>query len=500
MDNSVLKMESIVKSYPGVKALDGVDLEVHRGEVHAICGENGAGKSTLMKIISGAQSYTSGHMWVGGKEHVFHSTRDAEKAGIAMIYQEFNMVPELTVAENMFLGRLPSKGGHVSFKKLYALAQSELDKMGLHIDPKARVCNLTVAEAQMVEIAKCLTIGAEIIIMDEPTAALTDEEVRVLFKIIADLKTRNISILYISHRMDEIFQISDRLTVLRDGKRIATKSIEETNYDEVVSMMVGRTIDNLYPERVPPATDVVFEAKNIVGHNVDDISFQLNRGEILGIAGLIGSGAIELSKLLYGAIPMKSGEVWLNGRRLRIRRPSDAIKNGIGFVSDDRKNEGLVLIRDVKENTTLSSMKKVKRGFHIVKKLEHAVVQKEIELLNIKVSSMSHITGKLSGGNQQKVVFAKVLETDCDILILDEPTRGIDVGAKLEIYEIMQRLTLQGKSVILISTDLPEMAGMSDRILVVREGKIVKELMKEQITQETILAYESGGVNDAEAV
>ena len=215
---------------------------------------------------------------------------------------------------------------------------------------------------------------------------------------------------------------------------------------------------------------------------------------------MIGSGAIELSKLLYGAIPMKSGEVWLNGRRLRIRRPSDAIKNGIGFVSDDRKNEGLVLIRDVKENTTLSSMKKVKRGFHIVKKLEHAVVQKEIELLNIKVSSMSHITGKLSGGNQQKVVFAKVLETDCDILILDEPTRGIDVGAKLEIYEIMQRLTLQGKSVILISTDLPEMAGMSDRILVVREGKIVKELMKEQITQETILAYESGGVNDAEAV
>ena len=345
-DNIVLHLESIVKTFPGVKALDGVQLDVYRGEVHALCGENGAGKSTLMKIIAGAQGYTSGHMYVNGQEVVFHSTKEAERQGIAMIYQEFNMVPDMSVAENMYLGRLPKTSyGAVDWKKLYQDAQEVLDRLGLKFDCKMKVRNLSVAESQMTEIAKCLTIGAKVIIMDEPTAALTDEEINILFGIIDDLKKKDISILYISHRMDEIFRISDRLTVFRDGKYIATKNIEDTDYDDVVSMMVGRNVTNLYPERHYEKKEVALELKNICGKGVHGISLKLHQGEILGIAGLMGSGTIELSKIVYGAIPMASGEVYVNGEKKDCRTPKKALKSGIGFVSDDRKQEGLVLRR-----------------------------------------------------------------------------------------------------------------------------------------------------------
>lgn len=499
MGKTVLKLESIVKTFPGVRALDGVHLDIREGEVHALCGENGAGKSTLMKIIAGAQPYTSGHMYLDDKEVMFHSTKDAEEKGIAMIYQEFNMIPELSVAENMYLGRLPQKyPGKVDWQKLYKDARDVLDKLGLKFDEKTKVKHLTVAEAQMTEIAKCLTIGAKIIIMDEPTAALADEEIQILFKIIAELKQKGIAIIYISHRMDEIFKISDRLTVFRDGKYVATKDIEQTNYDEVVSLMVGRNVDNLYPKRNYIPDEVVFEAKNMKSHGVDNVSITLHKGEILGITGLLGSGTIELSKIIYGALPKESGEIYIHGEKKDCSTPRKALEAGIGFVSDDRKQEGLVLGRSIKENISMSSLKSLMKGIRLDKKEEDKRVQKEIKALNIKLSSPEQLVGKLSGGNQQKVVFAKVLESHPEILILDEPTRGVDVGAKAEIYQIMDNLTKQGKSIIIISTDLPELIGVSDRVIVMREGKTVFELSKEEMCQETILAQASGGVNEDE--
>ncbi len=495
----ILKLDSIVKVFPGVRALDGVNLEVVAGEVHALCGENGAGKSTLMKIISGAQPYTSGKIIMEGEEVVFHSTKDAERRGIAMIYQEFNMVRDLSVAENMFLGRLPkTKYGAVDWKKLYRDAQEVLDKLGLKFSCKTKVRNLSVAESQMTEIAKCLTIGAKVIIMDEPTAALTEEEIKVLFGIIDELKKKDIAVLYISHRMDEIFQISDRLTVFRDGKYIATKRIEDTNYDDVVSMMVGRSVTNLYPERHYEPQEVVFELKNIRSRGIHDVNLKLHRGEILGIAGLLGSGNIELSKVIYGALPMKSGDILINGVKKDCSSPMKAIEAGIGFVSDDRKQEGLVLIRNIKENISMSSLKKLSRFIQIDKKLEKKRVNDQVKRLKIKISSVQQNAGNLSGGNQQKVVFAKVLEANPTICIFDEPTRGVDVGAKAEIYTIMDQLTKDGKSIILISSDLPELIGMSDRVLIMREGKIVMEVSKKELNQEIILAHASGGVSDHE--
>ncbi|RHP44926.1 sugar ABC transporter ATP-binding protein [Clostridium sp. AF32-12BH] len=498
-DRVVLRLEDIVKTFPGVKALDGVKLDVREGEVHALCGENGAGKSTLMKIIAGAQGYTSGHMYVQDQEVVFHSTKEAEKMGIAMIYQEFNMVPELSVAENMYLGRLPrTQFGSVDWKKLYQDADEVLKRLGLKFSSHSKVKNLSVAESQMTEIAKCLTIGAKVIIMDEPTAALTDEEIQILFRIIAELKEKGISILYISHRMDEIFQISDRLTVFRDGKYIATKSIGETDYDDVVSMMVGRSVTNLYPKRNYEKQDVAMELRKVNGKGVHDVSLKLHRGEILGIAGLLGSGTIELSKIVYGALPMTSGEVIINGETKDCSSPRKALKAGIGFVSDDRKQEGLVLIRNIRENVSMSSLDKISTGGHLNKAKETENINAQVERLNIKISSPAQLAGKLSGGNQQKVVFAKVLEADPSILILDEPTRGVDVGAKAEIYQIMDELTRQGKSIILISTDLPEVIGMSDRVVIMREGYTVLEIDKSEMNQETILAYASGGVSENE--
>ena len=495
----ILKLESIVKVFPGVKALDGVQLDVRPGEVHALCGENGAGKSTLMKIISGAQSYSSGKIFMEGEEVVFHSTKDAQRRGISMIYQEFNMIRDLSVAENMYLGRLPkTKVGMVDWKKLYQDAQEVLNKLGLKFNSKTKVRNLSVAESQMTEIAKCLTIGAKVIIMDEPTAALTDDEIKVLFGIIDDLKKKNIAILYISHRMDEIFKISDRLTVFRDGKYIATKNIEDTDYDDVVSMMVGRSVTNLYPVRQYEPKEVVFELQNINSKSIRNVNMKLHKGEILGIAGLLGSGNIELSKMIYGALPMDGGDILINGEKKDCSTPIKAIAAGIGFISDDRKQEGLVLIRNVKENISLSSLKKLTKGIQLDKKLEKKRVNDQVKRLNIKISSIQQNAGNLSGGNQQKVVFAKVLEANPTICIFDEPTRGVDVGAKAEIYTIMDQLTKDGKSIILISSDLPELIGMSDRVLIMREGKVVMEVSKSEANQEIILAHASGGVNENE--
>jgi ribose transport system ATP-binding protein len=477
-----------------------VHLEVYEGEVHALCGENGAGKSTLMKIIAGAQPYTSGAMYLNEKKVVFHSARDAEKSGIAMIYQEFNMVPELSVAENMYLGRLPVNGFRkVDWDKLYNNAQDNLNHLGLKFSSKTRVKDLSVAEAQMTEIAKCLTIGARIIIMDEPTAALAEEEIKVLFQIIEELKKKGIAIIYISHRMDEIFRISDRLTVFRDGRYVASKEIGETDYDDVVSMMVGRSVSNLYPARDFKSQEIVMEANNIKHKKLHNVSLQLHRGEILGITGLLGAGTTELSKILYGAIPMESGELWIHGERKDCSAPVKALKAGIGFVSDDRKQEGLVLIRSIRENISMSSLKKLTKGIHLNTRLETERVNHQVKSLNIRISSTAQLAGKLSGGNQQKIVFAKVLEADSDILILNEPTRGVDVGAKAEIYSIMDQLTKNGKSILMVSTDLPELIGISDRVIVMREGRIVLEISGKDMNQEMILAHASGGVRKNES-
>lgn len=492
----ILELKNITKVFPGVKALKEAHLNLKEGEVHSICGENGAGKSTLMKIISGAQSYTTGNIYFKGEEVIFNSTKDAQEQGISMIYQEFNLIPQLTVAENIFLGKLPKKNGIVSWRTLNKNAQEILDRLEIDIDPEAIVENLSVAHMQMVEIAKTLSHDSKVIIMDEPTAALTDEEIKTLFKLIKVLKARGIAIIYISHRMDEIFSISDRITVFRDGKYIKTMNKEETNYEEVVSLMVGQKIGTIYPERNHINKDVILEVKNFIGQSVKDVSFKLYKGEILGISGLLGAGNIELTKMIYNAKPKVSGTLVYKDKELNNKSPKNSIESGIGLVPDDRKNEGLVLIRSVKENISLSSLEKIIKSGTLRKNKENTNVNNMIKDLNIRVSNSEQLVMNLSGGNQQKVVFAKVLSTMPEILILLEPTRGVDIGAKVEIYNIINKLTEEGKSIILVSSDLPEVIGLCDRVLVMREGEIVKEIKRSEATQELILAYAAGGVSE----
>lgn len=492
----ILKLENVVKIFPGVRALDGAHLEIKKGEIHALCGENGAGKSTLMKIISGAYDITSGKMYLEGKEVKFSSTREAQNAGITMIYQEFNLIPYLSVAENLFLDRQPkNKFGLIDWRKLNNDAEKLLRKVGLKIDPKTIVQDISVAECQMVEIAKSLSLNSNIIIMDEPTATLLDEEIKCLFGIIRKLKEDGISIIYISHRMEELFTLSDSITVFRDGKYIKTVKTCDTNYDEIVKLMVGKSIFNLYPVKDPVKDEITLEVKDAnLGIHFSEVSFKLHKGEILGMTGLMGAGVIHLSKSLFGCYDNFHGEVIIDDKKANISSPLQAMHSGISLVPNDRKNEGLVLIRSVRENITACSLNKIIKNGVINYKREKEIVNSKIKQLNIKTSSIEQLVGNLSGGNQQKIVFAKMLETSPKILILAEPTRGVDVGAKAEIYQIMNELTQKGISIILVSTDLQELIGMSDRIIVMREGKIVKELTKEEVDQETILAYAAGGV------
>jgi len=490
----ILELKNITKVFPGVKALDNVHLSVKPGEVHALCGENGAGKSTLMKIISGAQTATSGDIYFEGKKVTYSTTKEAQNIGISMIYQEFNLVPYLSVAENIFMGKLPTKNGIVDWNKLYKSTQKILDRLQLKISPKTTVSNLTVGEMQMVEISKCLSTDSKVIIMDEPTAALTEQEIATLFKIIESLTSQGIAIIYISHRMDEIFEISDTITVFRDGKHIKTMKTSDTNYDEIVSLMVGQNIEKLYPDREKVSDEIVLKVENLSGRNVHNVSFHLKKGEILGIYGLMGAGNIELSKILYGALRKESGKVEVNGKELHCTKPLEAIEKGIGLVPDDRKNEGLVLIRSVKENISLASLKRITKSGILDRIAERNAVKNSIDSMNIKVSSPEQLVGNLSGGNQQKVVLSKVLRASPDILILDEPTRGVDVGARAEIYQIIDILTKQDKSIIMVSTDLTEILGMSDRVLIMKEGRIVKEVLRKDFSQELVIAYASGGI------
>ncbi len=490
MGELLVEMKDISKSFPGVHALDGAQFELRAGEVHALVGENGAGKSTLMKVLCGIYSRDAGLIKVKGVEAYPSNPKAAQDLGIAIIHQELNLMGHLTVAENIFIGREPRRGPFLDDKALNRKARDLFEELHVHLDPGARVSRLAVAQQQMVEIAKALSYNSEVLVMDEPTAALTDTEIDELFRITRLLRERGHGIVHISHRLEELKKISDRVTVMRDGRYIDTVVTADTNIQQIISMMVGRTIFEASPELPEkPSDEVVLEVRNLNrGRQVRDVSFQLRRGEILGIAGLVGAGRTEVVRAIFAADAPKSGEVLVHGRQVTIRTPSDAVSHGIAYLSEDRKRYGLALGMDVEVNTALASFRRFANRFGWVKTgatREQAL--KLVQALSIKTPGIAQRVKNLSGGNQQKVVIAKWLTADTEILIFDEPTRGIDVGAKSEIYKLLNDLAREGKAIIMISSELPEILRMSHRILVMCEGRITGELVAGTATQEGIM-------------
>ena len=486
----ILTMEGIDKSFPGVHALDHVNLELRKGEVHALMGENGAGKSTLMKVLTGIYTKDSGTITYEGKEVEFHGPKEAQEAGIVIVHQELNMMNHLTVAQNIFIGREFMKGGIIDDAKMNEESRKLFDQLGIKIDPTEKMGNLTVGKQQMCEIAKAISHKAKVIIFDEPSAALTEAEIEELFKIIRDLRDKQLGIVYISHRMDEIKVITDRVTVMRDGGYVGTLITEDCTKDDIINMMVGRVIyeDPKTQSMVAPDAPVVLKVEHLnAGKMVQDVSFELHKGEILGFSGLMGAGRTETARALFGADPKESGDIYVNGKKVDIRSPKDAVALGIGYLSEDRKRYGIVVDKSVAENSTMAHLKNFVRGLFIDKKKEVSATQDYINRLNTKTPSTDQLVVNLSGGNQQKVVLAKWLVKDCDILIFDEPTRGIDVGAKSEIYHLMNELVAQGKSIIMISSEMTEILRMSDRIVVMCEGKKTAEIDIAGATQESIM-------------
>ncbi len=486
----ILTMEGIDKSFPGVHALDHVNLEVRKGEVHALMGENGAGKSTLMKVLTGIYTKDSGTITYEGKEVEFHGPKEAQEAGIVIVHQELNMMNHLTVAQNIFIGREFMKGGIIDDAKMNAESKKLFDQLGINIDPTEKMGNLTVGKQQMCEIAKAISHKAKVIIFDEPSAALTEAEIEELFKIIRDLRDQQLGIIYISHRMDEIKVITDRVTVMRDGGYVGTLITKDCTKDDIINMMVGRVIyeDPKTKSMVAPDAPVVLKVEHLnAGKMVQDVSFELHKGEILGFSGLMGAGRTETARALFGADPKESGDIYVNGKKVDIRSPKDAVALGIGYLSEDRKRYGIVVDKSVAENSTMAHLKNFVKGLFIDKRKEEDATQDYIKRLNTKTPSTDQLVVNLSGGNQQKVVLAKWLVKDCDILIFDEPTRGIDVGAKSEIYHLMNELVAQGKSIIMISSEMTEILRMSDRIVVMCEGKKTAEIDIADATQESIM-------------
>jgi len=496
--SNILEMKGISKHFYGVQALSEVDLTVKKGEVHVLVGENGAGKSTLMKILSGAYQRDSGEIFFDGEKLELSSPLAAQEKGISIIYQEFNLIPGLSVAENIYLGREPQKNsGLVDWKKLYTDTQDVLNKLKANINPKILVSQLSVAEQQFVEIAKALSFGSKLIIMDEPSATLTPREIEKLFNVIDNLKADGVSIIYISHHLDELFEIGDSVTVLRDGEFISRDKVNDVDKNYIIKQMVGRELTESFPERKAEPGEVVLEVNNISRDGIlHNISFNLRKGEILGFAGLVGSGRTELVRAIYGADLKDKGEIKLYGNKVEINSPRDSIEMGIGLLPEDRKQQGLVLEQPVKSNVTLARLEELVDKYLINQQKEKEKVNEFVDDLNIKTPSIETLAKSLSGGNQQKVVLAKWLFTDSDILIFDEPTRGIDVGAKFEIYLLMNKLTELGKSIIMISSDMPEIIGMSDRVLVVHQGEITGEFNKEDLTQEKIMQSAAGEVQN----
>ena len=488
----ILEMKGIVKSFGPVKALKGVDLDLRAGEVHALMGENGAGKSTLMKVLTGIHDANEGTIHYNGKQVTYSKPKDAMEDGIVIVHQELNMMNHLTVAQNIFIGREEFRHNWLiddgaSIKK----AKKLFDLLKLDINPTEKVGNLTVGKQQMVEIAKALSMDAKVIVFDEPTAALTESEINELFVIIDDLRSKGVGIIYISHRMDEIARITDRVTVMRDGEYVGTVNTKETTKDEIIAMMVGRTIyeDPKAASAVADDAPVVLEVKNLnAGSSVKDVSFQLRKGEILGFSGLMGAGRTEVARLLFGADKKESGTIFVNGKEVTINSPQDAIREGIGYLSEDRKRFGCIVDMTIADNTVMTNLDHYIKGFLIDDREIVRVSDEFVKQLRTKTPSSKQLVRNLSGGNQQKVVIAKWLEQNSDILIFDEPTRGIDVGAKSEIYTLMNDLVAQGKSIIMISSELTEILRMSDRIVVMCEGRKTGELDISQATQERILA------------
>ena len=490
MSETILRMQGIQKYFSGVHALKGVNFELRAGEVHALMGENGAGKSTLIKVLCGIHKRDGGSVEYFGDEVHFENIAESQMAGISVIHQELNMMNHLTVAQNMFIGREFMNGSFINDKLMEAEAQKLFDKMGVKINPSVKLGDLTVGKQQMVEIAKAVSRDCKLLVLDEPTAALTQPEVEELFKIMRDLQKKNIGMIYISHRMDEITRISDRVTVMRDGEYVGTVNTADVTRDDIVKMMVGRVImgEQKSCSTCPADAPVVLEVRHLnAGREVKDVSFTLRKGEILGFAGLMGAGRTEVVRALYGADPKQSGEILLNGKSVKIRTPKQAVRNGICYLSEDRKRYGLMLDKSVSENTTISSVDSfIKCGIISDSKMREAseVYNKK---LRTKTPSMEQLLKNLSGGNQQKVIIARWLMKDADIFIFDEPTRGIDVGAKSEIYRLMEDLAAQGKSIIMISSELAEVLRMSDRILVMCEGRKTGELDIAEATQENIM-------------
>ena len=493
MSEYILQMLDIVKEFPGVRALKGVQLNVRPGTVHTLMGENGAGKSTLMKCLIGIQAPTSGKIIYDGKEVHFKTTLEAMNAGISMIHQELSPVPERSVCDNVWLGREPRKGLVVDHKKMRADCIELFKKLGLDLDPDAKMGDLTVAKMQMVEIAKAVSYDSRIVIMDEPTSSLTDAEVEHLFRIIADLKAKNVAIIYISHKMDEIFRISDDITVYRDGEYVATDRAENLNVDKVITLMVVREMTSMFPKVDCPIGETIFKVENLAaGKAVKNVSFELHRGEILGMAGLVGAGRTETAEAIFGMRHITGGKIFKDGKELHIKSPEDAIANKIGLLTEDRRGNGIVGLLSVKENTVLANLKAY--GFPLNHKKMRKDTEEYIKKLNTKTPTMETPIQNLSGGNQQKVLVGRWLLTDPDVLIVDEPTRGIDVGAKAEIHSLITKLAGEGKAIIMISSELPEVMGMADRILVMHEGVMTGMIDRKDFSSELILKYATSEV------
>ncbi|GGZ73510.1 sugar ABC transporter ATP-binding protein [Streptomyces bluensis] len=505
--NELLRIEGIRKTFPGVVALDGVDFDLRRGEVHVLLGENGAGKSTLIKMLSGAYRPDAGRIVVGGEEVRIHGAQDSERLGIATIYQEFNLVPDLTVAENIFLGRQPRRFGLIDRKRMEADAAALLERVGVNVSPHARVRELGIARLQMVEIAKALSLNASVLIMDEPTAVLTSEEVDKLFAIVRRLREDGVGIVFITHHLEEIAALGDRVTVIRDGRSVG-RVPASTPEDELVRLMVGRSIEAQYPRERPgtgealgsgalgsgaPHTEALLKVEGLTRDGVfHDVSFEVRAGEVVGVAGLVGAGRTEVVRAVFGADPYDKGLVKVAGAELRRHDVNAAMRAGIGLVPEDRKGQGLVLDASVAENLGLVTLRGATRGGFVDLKGQHEAAARIAEQLGVRMAGLHQHVRTLSGGNQQKVVIGKWLLADTKVLILDEPTRGIDVGAKVEIYQLINELTAAGAAVLMISSDLPEVLGMSDRVLVMAQGRIAGELPAAEATQDAVMALAVG--------
>ena len=483
-------MNGISKRFPGVQALSDFSMDVYKGEVLSLMGGNGAGKSTLMKILSGAYVKDEGEIIFGGVKTEIGSPKAAEDLGISIIYQELNLVPSLTVAENLFIGNHPKNAlGFVDWNRMYSLAQQHLDDMEIRLDARDTIASLSIAQQQMVEIVKAVSMDARLVIMDEPTSSLTTKEIEVLFNIIRRLKEKNVSVIFITHRLDEVFQISDRITIMRDGKFIDTVNTADITKNELISKMIGREMSKQFPDRDVKIGDELLRVEGLSdGIKIHDISFTLHRGEVLGFAGLVGAGRTETMHTIFGSRKRKSGKIYLDGKEINNRSPRKSIENGIGLLTENRRIEGLVLPMSVRENIDVVAIRKVLKNGLISRKKETEYSKKYVDALSIKTPSIEQKVMLLSGGNQQKIVLSKWLMSDCEVIIMDEPTRGIDVGAKKEIYDIINELASQGKGVIVVSSEAEEVMGISDRIVVMCEGRITGVIGKDEFSQERITA------------